>query len=306
MHRRVGLFLALSVVVSACEEASPPRAILFVAVRPDHEGEEIYSINPDGTEERRLTYSGDGKSSNIPQWSPDGTRIAFASNREDDTGWSSIYLMDADGNHDQRLTPVGSRDYFPIWSPDGKQIALMSSRDGNREIYVINSDGSDVRRLTNNEAFDAAYFWSSDSRQLVFTSDRDGSGKMYIMGSDGSDVRAIGPGYGGGWTDDEHHVWYMDYPASMKNGVPCYGVMDLDGTVVEQWCGRKPNQGLKHAMCYSPDMTQIAFPDTPDGDVSFPVTEEQLNKAELYVADADGSNVRRLTFNDTYEGHCSW
>lgn len=288
------------------DQTSASRPILFVAVRPDHQGEEIYSIRPDGTEERRLTYSGEGKNSNIPQWSPDGTRIAFASNREDDNGRSSIFLMDPDGSNVQRLTPIGSSDYFPIWSPNGKQIVFMSSRDGNEEVYVMNSDGSDVLRLTNNEGFDTAYFWSLDGRQIVFTSDRDGVGTMYIMGSDGRDVRAIGPGFAGGWADSEDLVWYMDYPASIEKGVPCYGVMDLSGTVVEEWCGRKPNQGLRHFMCYSFDRTQMAFPDTPDGDLSFPITAEQLGKMELYVADADGSNLRRLTFNDTYEGHCSW
>jgi hypothetical protein len=40
--------------------------------------------------------------------------------------------------------------------------------------------------------------------------------------------------------------------------------------------------------------------------VSFPVADEELSRVELYVAGADGSNVRRLTFNDYYDGHCSW
>jgi TolB protein len=308
MHSRVGLFLALLLIACVGEPPQSPRGIAFVSVRPpEHTGEEIYIINPDGTEERRLTYSGNGKNSNIPRWSPDGAQIAFASNREDDAGWSSIYLMDADGANVRRLTPVGSRDYFPLWSPDGKTIVFMSSRDGDAEIFVMSHDGSDLQQLTENEAFDAAYSWSPDGQQLVFSSDRDGLGMMvYLMDSDGSNVRVIGPGLGGWWAEDEHHLWYMDHPASMENAVPCYGMMDLEGTVVERWCGPKGNLGLKHGQCSSPDKTQIAFLDTPDGTVSFPVTEEELNKAELYVAAADGSNVQRLTVNDYYDGHCSW
>ena len=129
---------------------------------------------------------------------------------------------------------------------------------------------------------------------------------VYLMSADGTGVRSVGPGMGGGWMDDQRHVWYMDYPASMTAGLPCYGVMDLDGEVVERWCGPKPNQGLKHSQCDSPDKKQMAFLDLPDGDVSFPVTDEELTRIELYVADTDGSNVQRLTFNDFYDGHCSW
>jgi TolB protein len=280
--------LALAAVVALSgKQDSPARGIVFASVRPEHEGEEIYVIDPETAQERRLTYSGDGKNSNIPQWSPDGTRIAFASNREDEGGRSSIYVMNGDGTYVQRLTPVGSSDYFPHWSPDGTKIAFMRSSDGDAEIYVMESDGSDVVRLTDNDAFDVAYFWSPNSRQLFFTSDREGTGTIYVMEADGSEV-------------------YLDYPKSLESGAPCYGVMDLEGTVVEEWCGRGLYPSFRHGMCYSTDGTEVAFVAIPDDEISFPVTEDQMEKSEVYVADADGSNVRRLTHNDSYDGHCSW
>jgi Tol biopolymer transport system component len=263
-------------------------------------------IDPETGEESRLTYSGEGMNSNIPQWSPDGTRIAFASNRDDDAGRSSIYVMDGDGTNVRRLTPVGSSDYFPQWSPDGKKIAFMRSSDGDAEIYVMEPDGSDVVRLTDNDAFDVAYFWSPNGEQLLFTSDREGTGTIYVMEFDGSEVRAIGAGSTGGWADDESHVWYLDYPRSLESGAPCYGVMDLEGTVVEEWCGRGLYPSFRHGMCYSTDGTEVAFVAIPDDEIGFPVTEDQMEKFEVYVADADGSNVRRLTHNDSYDGHCSW
>ena len=85
-------------------------------------------------------------------WSPDGERIAFESNRE-------IYTMNADGTGVVRLTSNDVDDESPSWSPDGQRIAFVSNRDGNYEIYTMNADGSDVVRLTNNDAGDFQPSW---------------------------------------------------------------------------------------------------------------------------------------------------
>ncbi len=306
---RAILPLSLAMLVVGCADAPPPaaRGIVFVSSRPpEHEGEEIYVINADGTGERRLTYSGAGKSSVIPQWSPDGNWIAFASNREDDDGRHSIYIMDGDGHNVQRLTPVGSVDYFPHWSPDGTRIAFMSSRDGDAEIYVMAADGSNPQKFSDNDSFDGVYSWSPDGQYLAFTSWRDGERKIYIMGADGSNVRMIGPGHGGTFSDDGRYLTYMDYPASMERGAPCYGRMDLEGVVVEQWCGPQGNLGVRHAQCWSTDRTRVAFVATPNGSVPFPAGDGDFVRLELYVANADGSGLQQLTDNEYYEGHCTW
>ena len=69
-----------------------------------------------------------------PYWSSDGTRITFISNRD---GNNEIYVMDADGSNQTRLTNDLGQDNRPSWSPDGTKIAFASARDGNSEIYVI-------------------------------------------------------------------------------------------------------------------------------------------------------------------------
>ena len=83
--------------------------------------------------------------SHDPTWSPDGKRIAFSSNRD---GNLEIYVMNADGSQQTRLTNNSSFDDYPAWSPDGKRIAFTSYRDRKYEIYVMNADGSGMRQLT--------------------------------------------------------------------------------------------------------------------------------------------------------------
>ena len=78
-------------------------------------------------------------------------KIAFVSNRD---GNDEIYVMDADGSNQTRLTFNDGSDSSPMWSPDGAQIAFTSVREGNTDIYVMDADGSNVRRLSDHFHFD--------------------------------------------------------------------------------------------------------------------------------------------------------
>ncbi|MCI0708379.1 MAG: hypothetical protein L0Y80_12945 [Ignavibacteriae bacterium] len=103
----------------------------------------IYVINADGTGLEQLTDSL-GIRDDTPSWSPDGQTIAFSSNRDyypDAQLWSEIYLMDADGSNQRRLTYTDSLiNGTPAWSPDGNSIAFTS----NAEIVIIEKDGTDL------------------------------------------------------------------------------------------------------------------------------------------------------------------
>ena len=93
----------------------------------------------------------------FPAWSPDGTKIAFQSDRDGNT---NIYVMNTDGTGQVSLTNSPANDSSSTWSPDGTKIAFQSDRDGNSEIYVMNFDGSGQSRLTNNAATDGDPAWS--------------------------------------------------------------------------------------------------------------------------------------------------
>jgi len=84
-------------------------------------------------------------------------RIAFSSNRDGDF---EIYVMNADGSGQTRLTSNSVHDFRPAWSPDGEQIAFgVLVSDSNAEVYVMNADGSGRTRLTNDPAGDSAASW---------------------------------------------------------------------------------------------------------------------------------------------------
>jgi TolB protein len=100
-------------------------------------------MNADGSEQWRLT---DDPGVDLrPSRSPDGARLAFASNR---SGNREIYFMDPDGSNVEKLTDHISEDGDPSWSPEGKQLLFYSDREGSRDIYVMTENGTEVKRLT--------------------------------------------------------------------------------------------------------------------------------------------------------------
>ena len=101
-------------------------------------------------------------------------KIAFTSNR---SGNDDIYVIDADGSNEIRLTDNAANDSQPAWSPDGTKLAFTSNRSGNNEIWVVETDGSAAPvgppvNITNDDGDEQAASWSPDGTRIAFTSNR--------------------------------------------------------------------------------------------------------------------------------------
>jgi TolB protein len=182
----------------------------------------VHVINADGTERTRLTdfSSVDG----TPDWSPDGSRIVFTSDRRDGRG---IYVMDADGSDVVKLTDAGD---LPAWSPDGLKIAYTCGND----VCVMNSDGTGSANLTNtglDREFTMAGSWSPDGTKILYTSDVPGRAGFYVMNADGtSPVRLNSGAMSGAWSPDGTKI-VVSIPGFTH---PSLYYMNADGTGLVQ------------------------------------------------------------------------
>jgi len=157
---------------------------------------DIFKMSLDGKTISPITR-GPGLAMNVePAVSPDGSKIAFSSDR---SGRPMIYLMNISGGDVKRITFAGHYNSTPSWTPDGKKIAFagFDREKGNFDIFVVGTDGTGLLRLTsarktngkwaNNE--DPAV--SPDGRHVLFISDRTGTKQLYLVNIDGTNERRI-------------------------------------------------------------------------------------------------------------------
>ena len=122
-------------------------------------------MDADGGNQQRLTEN--RQTDWFPSWSPDGERIAYASDRKGDFENFDIYVMDADGGNQQKLTNNRDYDWIPHGLLDSKRIAFMSERDGNYDIYVMDADGGNLQNLTDNRHSDSNPAWLDPDFTIV-------------------------------------------------------------------------------------------------------------------------------------------
>ncbi|MBI4834115.1 MAG: PD40 domain-containing protein [Planctomycetes bacterium] len=242
-------------------------------------GGELRLLFPDGGNEESLLK--DGFNNGRPCWSPDGSRIAFESNRK---GNWDIYTVDIDGNNLKQLTDNNADDRFPAWSPDGKQIAFDSTRDGNTEIYIMDTDGKNQKRLTENQVEDGWASWSPDGKQIAFESGTANNRDIYAISADGKNLKQL--------TENSR---YDGDPAWSPDGKKIAFNLNMDGQnnweihIMDAEDGKNQqrlteNQVLNGWASWSPDGKQIAFVSNRNGMIN-----------EIYIMDADGANQKKVS-----------
>lgn len=127
---------------------------------------DVWVMNADGSEGRRLTHVGDAAG---PTWAPDGRRIALSSAFD-------IYVVDVETGAVERLTRTPAVDESaPDWSPDGDWIAFNGASAGSgvldeSDVYVMSADGADVAQLSRRGEYDAGPVWSPDGSFIAYGS----------------------------------------------------------------------------------------------------------------------------------------
>jgi TolB protein len=224
-------------------------------------------------------------------------KIAFTSHRD---GNDEIYVMNADGSGQKRLTNNPAKDVMPHWSPDGKEIIFVSVRDGNAEIYIMYADGNGQMRLTNNPAIDREPRWSPDGKKIAFVSRRDGDFEIYVMNTDGSGqknlTRNIASDTKARWSLDGEEILFKSH----RGGDSEIYVMNTDGSGQENLT----NASGYGAPNLSPDARKIAFVSSSEPliripfrpvAIEIPSLPERKFTRDIYVMNPDGSEKKRLT-----------
>ena len=149
-------------------------------------GRAIYTVGQDGSGLRRVTSP--TQRSEEPAWSPDGTRLAYASRRG---GNWDIYGVDAAGRK-RRITRTAGAEGYPSWSPDGTHLAFERQTTAGWRIFVDSWDGGSATRLTSGPGDDVHSAWAPDGAFVAFVGTRDGRPRIWRVNAAGGPAEALG------------------------------------------------------------------------------------------------------------------
>ena len=234
---------------------------------------DIYIMNVDGTNERRLTDN--NADDTLPGWTRDGARITFQSNRDQRRQPWPYYTMNPDGTDVQSLDNLDG--IFKRWSPDGSKILSFEGHEGNTDIYIMNADGSEKKRLTTDPAYDSDMEFSPDGTKIVYESFVGdlSTAKILVMDIEGGNKTYLADGTDPEWSPDGSRIIYKARNAAGK----CCDIyiMKADGS------GQKQLAEMGYFHRFLPDGSRIIF---------FALAGDTY---QIYSMNPDGSDKQPLT-----------
>jgi Tol biopolymer transport system component len=262
---------------SLVKVGSTYQKIVFTAPGSDHLTD-IFIMDINGMAKRNITNHKDHDL--FSDFSPDGSRILFSSNRN---GNADIYIINVDGSNLIRLTNSIEDEYAAKFSPDGSKIAYRVNVAQYSELYIMNADGNGKKRLTNNNGLDTDPNFSSNGLKIIFTSYSDGNGEIFKMNTDGSYQENI--------TNDTNSTDY--YPRFFQNDNRILfnkssGInsqiykMDSDGNNQENLTN-DPSENIEQQL--SPDENSIVY------------VSSRTGNQEIFIMKIDGTNQINLSNN---------
>jgi TolB protein len=265
---------------------------------------QLFSVNPDGSDTQQLTDFPDHFAEG-PDWSADGTKIAFDS---DLAGNVHIFSINADGSGLTQITSGSGFEGFPSWSPDATKIAVDGGdEDGLPQgIFIVDVATGALTPVTANPYgfFDTEPQYSPDGTQITFTRvkrfnpGRGGQTAVFVVNVDGSHLRQLTP-WGmnaaeSDWSPDGSKIALNDADDRIKTA--SIYVINPDGTGLTKLT-HDTNAG-SFRPCWSPAGDRIVFTRISFGPHGGPF--------DLYTMNADGTNVTPLTQTPDFENQADW
>jgi TolB protein len=256
---------------------APRGGIAFVSPGGAGSDDRLYTVAPDGSDLQQIAdvYA------EYPDWSPDGSRIAFDDGTViDHTDWSSdsghIFTIKADGTGLSQITTGDGAEFTPDWSPDGTHIAVSAIGDGGSPpgIFILDPLTGAVRPVTANPYpghQDKEPDYSPDGTRIVFVRDRqlteagaaNDQSALFVVNVDGTGLHRL-TRWGGGLTGTPS--WSPDGTTIVFRGSSAYGTSDSpgqlflirpDGSHLRQLTSEK--NANSYWPSWSPDGTRIVF-----------------------------------------------
>jgi WD40-like Beta Propeller Repeat len=286
------------------DHATQNGMIAFHKYVPETGHAQIFTMNPDGSHLRELTFTADADNLH-PTWSSDGSTIVF---ERDLPTVAEVFVMNADGTGAHAVTH-GCCGGNPAYSPDDKSIAFENydptlSISG---LAIIDASGTHLRQITTEPVpgpGDTKPHWSPDGRQLVYAEvPSEPNSAVFVINTDGTGRRQLTPwvmdATAPSWSPDGTKILFNVYCCGFSGIVANIFTIRPDGSDLNQLTLNHSAKSGSFDASWSPDGRMIAF-------AHFPGAPNDRGGADIYTMNADGTDVVNITNSPTNSNNANW